>query len=179
MLRLTQLMALTNTKVIQRLNTMLACGPMVPVPFTGSAFAECSRQLSMEGERRMRSWRRWSGQHGEQMAVQFLQRQGYRILHQNYRCRGGEVDIVAWDGPTLVFIEVKTKGQVLFGAPQAMVDARKQKKIVHVAMIYVQQHQLQDANIRFDVVAITLLPGLPPEVTHVPGAFTPSSHFLY
>ena len=59
----------------------------------------------------MRSWRRWRGQHGEQMAVQFLQRQGYRILHQNYRCRGGEVDIVAWDGPTLVFIEVKTKGQ--------------------------------------------------------------------
>jgi putative endonuclease len=78
-----------------------------------------------------------------------------------------------------VFIEVKTKGQALFGAPQAMVDARKQKKIVHVAMIYVQQHQLQDVNIRFDVVAITLLPGLPPEVTHVPGAFIPSSHFLY
>jgi putative endonuclease len=78
-----------------------------------------------------------------------------------------------------VFIEVKTKGQALFGAPQAMVDARKQKKIVHVAMVYVQQHQLQDVNIRFDVVAITLLPGLPPEVTHVPGAFTPSSHFLY
>ncbi len=74
----------------------------------------------------MRSWRRWRGQHGEQMAVQFLQRQGYRIQHQNYRCRGGEVDIVAWDGPTLVFIEVKTKGQALFGAPQAMVDARKQ-----------------------------------------------------
>ena len=90
----------------------------------------------------MRSWRRWRGQHGEQMAVQFLQRQGYCILHQNYRCRGGEVDIVAWDGPTLVFIEVKTKGQALFGAPQAMVDARKQKKIVHVAMVYVQQHQL-------------------------------------
>jgi len=46
-------------------------------------------------------------------------------------------------------------------------------------MIYVLQHQLQDVNIRFDVVAITLLPGLPPEVTHVPGAFIPSSHFLY
>ena len=86
---------------------------------------------------------------------------------------------MAWDGTTLVFIEVKTKGQKLFGAPQAMVDARKQKKIVHVAMVYVQQHQLQDVNIRFDVVAITLLPGMPPEVTHVPGAFTPSSHFLY
>src|SRR5215471_19072645 len=113
MLRLTQPTALTNTKVIPPLNTMPACGHMVPVPFTGSASAECSRQLFMEGEGRMRSWRRWRGQQGEQMAVQFLQRQGYRILHQNYRCRGGEVGIVAWDGPTLVLIERKTKGQAL------------------------------------------------------------------
>jgi putative endonuclease len=127
----------------------------------------------------MRSWRRQQGQHGEQLAVQFLQRQGYRIQQQNYRCRGGEVDIIAWDGPTLVFIEVKTKGQTAFGAPQAMVGGQKQKKIVHVAMVYVQQHQMQDVNIRFDVVAITLLPGVPHEVTHVPGAFTAPSHFLY
>jgi Holliday junction resolvase-like predicted endonuclease len=46
-------------------------------------------------------------------------------------------------------------------------------------MVYVQQHRLQDVSIRFDVVAITLLPGMPPDVTHVPGAFTPSAHFLY
>src|SRR5262245_1321656 len=179
MLRPIRPTALTNTKAIPHLNTMPACGHMVPAPFTVSASTEFSRKLAMGGEGRMRSWRRWRGQHGEQMAVQFLQRQGYHILHQNYRCRGGEVDIVAWDGPTLVFIEVKTKGQALFGAPQAMVDARKQKKIVHVAMVYVQQHQLQDVNVRLDAVPITLLPGMPPEVTHVPGAFTSASHFLY
>ncbi len=127
----------------------------------------------------MRSWRRWRGQQGEQMAAQFLLRQGYRIAQQNYRCREGEIDIIAWDGPTLVFIEVKTKGQTTFGAPQAMVDGHKQKKMVHVAMVYVQRHRLQDVNLRFDVVAITLFPGAHPEVTHVLGAFTPSSHFLY
>ena len=127
----------------------------------------------------MRSWRRWRGQQGEQMAVQFLQRQGYRIAQQNYRCREGEIDIIAWDGPTLVFVEVKTKGQTTFGAPQAMVNVPKQKKMVHVAMVYVQRHRLQDVSIRFDVVAITLFPGVSPEVTHVLGAFTPSSHFLY
>ena len=76
----------------------------------------------------MRSWRRWRGQQGEQMAAQFLQRQGYRIAQQNYRCREGEIDIIAWDGPTLVFVEVKTKGQTTFGAPQAMVHGPKQKK---------------------------------------------------
>ncbi len=127
----------------------------------------------------MRSWRRWRGQQGEQMAAQFLLRQGYRIAQQNYRCREGEIDIIAWDGPTLVFIEVKTKGQTMFGAPQAMVNGHKQKKIVHVAMVYVQRHRLQDVNLRFDVVAITLFPGAPPEVTPVLGAFTPSPHFLY
>src|SRR5215471_10319612 len=143
MLKLTQPTALTNTKAIPRLNTMPACGHMVPVPFTVSASAECSRQLSTEGGWRMRSWRRWRGQHGEQMAVQFLQRQGYRILHQNYRCRGSEVDIVAWDGPTLMFIEVKTKKLTLFKTPQTMINTHKQKKIMHFTMVYIQQHQLQ------------------------------------
>jgi putative endonuclease len=127
----------------------------------------------------MRSWRRWRGQQGEQMAAEFLQRQGYRIEQQNYRCREGEIDIIAWDGPTLVFIEVKTKGQTRFDVPQAMVHRHKQNKIVHVAMVYIQQRRLQRVDVRFDVVAITLLPGVPPEVTHVPAAFTPSSHFLY
>ena len=127
----------------------------------------------------MRSWRRRRGQQGEQMAAQFLLRQGYRIAQQNYRCREGEIDIIAWDGPTLVFIEVKTKGQTTFGAPQAMVDGHKQKKLVHVAMVYVQRHRFQDVNIRFDVVAITLFPSAPPELTHVMDAFTPFPHFLY
>src|SRR5687767_10738712 len=115
MLRPIQSMALTNTKAILRLSTTPACGYMVPVLYTVSASAGFSLKLATGGEGRMRSWRHWRGQHGEQMAVQFLQGQGYRIQHQNYRCRGGEVDIVAWDGPTLVFIEVKTKGQTLFG----------------------------------------------------------------
>lgn len=127
----------------------------------------------------MLNWRRWRGHHGEQMAVTFLQHQGYRIACQNYRCRRGEVDIIAWDKVTLVFVEVKTKGQTAFGAPQAMVDRRKQQKIVHVAMVYVQEHRLQHVPLRFDVVAITLLPGTAPEVVHVPDAFTPSAHFLY
>ncbi len=127
----------------------------------------------------MPSWRRWRGQHGEQMAVQFLQGHGYRIAQQNYRCRVGEVDIIAWDGTTLVFVEVKTKGQTAFGAPQAMVDARKQQKIVQVAMVYVQEQRLRDLTLRFDVVAIMMVPGAAPVVTHVPSAFTPSPHFLY
>lgn len=124
-------------------------------------------------------WRQGLGQHGEQMAAQYLQQQGYRIQQQNYRCRQGEIDLIAWDGSTLVFVEVKTKGQTRFGSPQAMVDVPKQKKLVHVAMLYIQQHRLPHVDVRFDVVAITLLPGAPAKVTHVPAAFSPSAHFLY
>jgi putative endonuclease len=125
----------------------------------------------------MLGWHR--GQPGEQMAVGYLQQQGYRIQQQNYRCRHGEIDIIAWDGPTLVFVEVKSKRQTAFGSPQAMVGQRKQHKIIRVAMVYVQQHRLQNVALRFDVVAITYLPGTPPAVTHVLAAFEASSTFLY
>lgn len=127
----------------------------------------------------MSRWRRLRGQRGEQIAVAYLQKRGYRIQQQNYRCRRGEIDIIAWDGSTLVFVEVKTKGQTAFGAPQAMVDTRKQKTITRVAMTYIQQHQLYNTALRFDVVAITLSPGGTPEVTHVPAAFSPQGDFFY
>jgi putative endonuclease len=127
----------------------------------------------------MSRWRRLRGQRGEQIAVAYLQKRGYRIQQQNYRCRRGEIDIIAWDGSTLVFVEVKTKGQTAFGAPQAMVNARKQKTITRVAMTYIQQHQLYNTALRFDVVAITLSPAGTPDVTHVPAAFSPQGDFFY
>jgi putative endonuclease len=111
--------------------------------------------------------------------VAHLKEHGYRIQQQNYRCRRGEIDIIAWDGPVLVFIEVKTKGQAAFGAPQAMVNSQKQKKMVYTAMTYVQQQALQDVALRFDVVAVTLRPQRVPEVTHIPAAFSPSAYFTY
>jgi putative endonuclease len=124
-------------------------------------------------------WRRQCGQQGEGLAVDYLRRQGYGIVQQNYRCRSGEIDIIAWDGTTLVFVEVKTKSQPAFGAPQAMVNRGKQKKMVQVAMLYVQQQALYNTPLRFDVVAITLRPGRDPEVTHLPAAFTPAHDFIY
>jgi len=127
----------------------------------------------------MSLWRRWCGQRGEQLAVDYLQRQGLRIQQQNYRCRSGEIDIIAWDGPTLVFVEVKTKSQLAFGVPQVMVDRRKQQKIVAVAMTYVQRQALQNTALRFDVVAVTLPSAGEPEVTHVPAAFVPPAYFSY
>jgi putative endonuclease len=113
------------------------------------------------------------------LAAAYLQQQGYRIQHQNYRCRYGEIDIIAWDKETLVFVEVKTKGHLRFGAPQSMVDWRKQQKLTRVAMAYVQQQALDHTMLRFDVVAIVLAADGRPEVTHLPAAFSPPASFYY
>jgi putative endonuclease len=127
----------------------------------------------------MSFWRQQCGQRGEALALAYLKDQGYRIQQQNYRCRRGEIDIIAWDGPTLIFVEVKTKGQLAFGPPQAMVTLPKQKKIVQAAMTYVQRQAIQDVALRFDVVAVTLGHGGVPAVTHIPAAFGPSEFFSY
>lgn len=127
----------------------------------------------------MTRWRQRSGQHGEQIAVDYLKKIGYKIKQRNFRCRQGEIDIVARDGSTLVFIEVKSKGQATFGAPQAMVTHTKQSTITRVAMRYVQQHRVMNTALRFDVVAITFLPNKTPEVNHIPAAFSPADTFFY
>lgn len=127
----------------------------------------------------MTRWRLRRGAQGEQIAVDYLKRLGYHIQQRNYRCKQGEIDIIAWDGAALVFVEVKTKSRRNFGAPQAMVTKHKQAKIVHVAMVYIQEHQVQDTELRFDVVAVTCMPDTAPEVVHVPAAFDASPQSLY
>jgi putative endonuclease len=127
----------------------------------------------------MAGWRQQRGQQGEQLAIAYLEGQGYRIQAQNYRHRRGEIDVIAWDGATLVFVEVKTKGQAAFGGPQEMVDRRKQQTLVHGAMAYVQQHRIRQTALRFDVIAIWMSPAGPPEVIHIPEAFSPPDYFCY
>ncbi len=123
--------------------------------------------------------RRPRGDAGEQIAVSFLERLGYRIAARNYRLRTGETDIVAWDGSTLVFVEVKTKAQQKFGQPEEMVTRRKQLTLERVAMAYIQRHACQCTEIRFDVIAVQLEPNRAAEVTHIPAAFSPSDRFYY
>lgn len=123
--------------------------------------------------------RRRRGDAGEQMAVSFLQQLGYRIADRNFRLRTGEIDIVAWDGATLVFIEVKTKAQQKFGQPEEMVGRRKQLTLERVAMAYLQRHEHHGIDVRFDVVAVQLDANAAAAVTHIPAAFSPSDRFFY
>lgn len=94
------------------------------------------------------------GRQGEIEAAAFLERNGYRVLERNYRCRYGEIDIVAKEGGTLVFVEVKKRGSDRFGPPTESVDGRKQRKLLLAAQSYVESNRLVDLDLRFDVVGI-------------------------
>jgi len=95
-----------------------------------------------------------SGAEGEAFAADYLIKNGYRILEQNYRTSLGEIDIIARDGETLVFIEVKARSSARFGAPQLAVDHRKQVKISRVALAYLSRKKGPPGLCRFDVLAL-------------------------
>jgi putative endonuclease len=99
------------------------------------------------------------GVRGEDMAVDFLEKKGYTILCRNYRCRSGEIDIVARKKKILCFIEVKTRSTRAFGPPQEAVTPRKQYKIGRVALDFLQRHRLENHPARFDVVAVDFTGG--------------------
>ena len=95
------------------------------------------------------------GARAEQRAVEVLVRAGMRIVERNYRCKLGELDIIARDGSTLVFIEVRSRRDSTYGSALEAVGWRKQRKVTRVAMHYIARRRPVFCAARFDVVAIT------------------------
>ena len=94
------------------------------------------------------------GKTGEDLAVRELERRGYVVVARRYRRRGGELDIIARDGPTLVFVEVKTRQDRAFGDAAESIGFFKRRCMARVAQDYVIRHRLTDCPCRFDVVSI-------------------------
>lgn len=94
------------------------------------------------------------GRYGEQVAIDHLCRQGYQIKGKNWRCSLGEIDVVAVDGGTLVFVEVRAKQSDAYGSPEESVARAKQARLVHLAETYLQWHPWPGGSWRIDVVAI-------------------------
>jgi putative endonuclease len=101
------------------------------------------------------------GKIGEDLACGELERRGYAILARRYRWQGGELDIVARDGGTVVFVEVKAREDAAFGEGAEAVTAMKQRRIARAAAGYIMRHARPDCACRFDVVSIQLGPGDP------------------
>ena len=94
------------------------------------------------------------GSRGEELACSELERLGYAILERRYRCRLGEIDIIARDGDVTVFVEVKARESGEFGGGAAAVTPAKQRTVARVAMDYIARHRLVDRPCRFDVVVV-------------------------
>lgn len=115
------------------------------------------------------------GRSAEVLAVQWLQKKGYRILERNLRLGGGELDLIAQHHDTLVFIEVKGRRTDQYGGAAYAIDDRKKRQIIKLASYYLSQHGLSNQLCRFDVILITGTDRDSPKLTHLEQAFEVSS----
>jgi putative endonuclease len=111
------------------------------------------------------------GKLGEELAVRELEARGYAILERRYRTSHGEIDIVAREGATLVFVEVKARETAEFGTAADAVTPRKQRQVAAMAVEYLARHHVVDTPCRFDVVAIDDAGSAAPRIAVYPHAF--------
>lgn len=113
------------------------------------------------------------GVRGEDEAARFLQRCGYAILDKNVRTRAGEIDLVAREGKTLVFVEVKTGKDLAGDPPHASVNTRKQHRLGRLALGYLRAKRLREVPCRFDVISVIVNDeGNVKAIRHFPNAFS-------
>jgi putative endonuclease len=130
----------------------------------------------LDGTRHRIRLARWDreqawGRRAEDLAHRYLQRQGFRIVARNYRRRsgGGELDIVGWDGPTLVFVEVKARGSTLV-PPESAVDREKREHLILTAAEFLRRRRLPWEAARFDIVSVVF--EARPVLRHIRDAFS-------
>jgi putative endonuclease len=114
------------------------------------------------------------GQTGEDTAVDFLTGSGIKILDRNYRCPPGEIDIIAKDGQSIIFVEVRTRQAKGLGTPEESITFRKRMRLVRAAQWYLKQRKLYNFTARFDVVTIRWN-GENPEINWIVNAFEAGS----
>jgi putative endonuclease len=109
------------------------------------------------------------GRKSELQAIDYLRSVGYRIVASGYRCKGGEIDIIARDGDVLVFVEVKARQNA--DPPEDSVGWEKQQRVMRAARTYLSKHHLHEVPYRFDILAVTAIPHARPEFRLLRDAF--------
>ncbi len=117
------------------------------------------------------------GDRGEMVAWNFLTQRGYKILEKNYRCRLGEIDVVAEKKSKIVFVEIKTRTTHAFGSPEESVHRAKQRKLLQLAEWYLREKGKSDSLVSFDVVGITWQGSQEPEIRLIENAFDANEKF--
>ena len=118
------------------------------------------------------------GVKGEKLAQEFLKRRGYHILDTNFKCKFGEIDIIATKDDEISFIEVKTRSQDLFGSPAEAVNIAKQRHIYKVAQFYILSERMKDVPISLDVVEVYLYPKGKPRIVHMRNAIIENPYMM-
>lgn len=115
-----------------------------------------------------------TGRRGEDLAHRYLERRGMTVVARNWQpsVGHGEIDLVAWEGDRLVFVEVKSRGRDEFGAPERNVDARKREAVTRAARNYARRAGVAWERVRFDLVSVILCD--PPSISHREDAFRPN-----
>ncbi len=116
--------------------------------------------MAVNGEKRR------LGLFGESRAAKFLEKSGYTVLHRNFKCPFGEIDIIAQKDDTVCFVEVKTRSSDYFGAPNQAVDKTRQKRYINSARYYFTNREI-NCTVRFDIIEVTK-----DGVNHIENAFT-------
>ncbi len=111
------------------------------------------------------------GKEGEEIAAKYLAKKGFEIVERNYHFSHGEIDIVAKDKEWLVFVEVKTRQNLEYGEPEYAINPKKIKQIKKMAELYLFDKEIEEADCRFDVVAVLLEDISNPKITHYENAF--------
>jgi putative endonuclease len=123
-------------------------------------------------------WRRWFGTRSERAAAAYLKRLGYRIVARNFSCPLGELDLIALDGASIVFVEVRSTENEEVEKTAASVDPAKQARLTRLALFYLQQKRLLNHAARFDVLIISWPAGQrTPLIEHHKNAFEASGRF--
>ncbi len=110
--------------------------------------------------------RKSKGKAAEDKAASFLKSLGYEVLERNFRTKFGEIDIIAKDGNTLIFVEVRSKSYSSFGTPEETISKSKAKKIIRTAQFYIQIKNPSFEDVRFDIISI-----LHNNISHIKNAF--------
>lgn len=121
------------------------------------------------------------GERGEQAASRYLRKLGYRIVSQNDRQGIGEIDLVAVEKRTVVFVEVKTRGSDHFGHPADRIDVDKERRLTRAALSFLKRHRLLENRARIDVIAVWWPPELllPERIEHYQNAIEPTGQYQW
>lgn len=118
------------------------------------------------------------GAKGESVAQNYLKENGYSIIETNFKCHFGEVDIIASKDNELTFVEVKTRGQEMFGTPAESINYYKQKHIYKVAEYYIYKNKIMNIPISLDAVEVYLFEDNTPKIEHIKNAIIEKPHYI-